>query len=398
MKASKLLPFLALFALLHSCKDEEFGDLTKPTLNVSDAQALTILEESSGGRTKADQPVLFKITSEGTIEVVKFVNKGGVEVNKSEAEIHFIERMMDLNRDYFLLSGFFVIGDSKRKLQSYTALLVRKSDGAVFDFGDDNISRNLSQFGDPVIKHDAQGNIYYVTTDADVYKLSLDNPDEIVKESYLPSGQKAWVSFAIDADGNCIYQYDDVRVKKISGGLAELRVEGETTRGYWIGSNGHIYLLTSAPDGLKKIHKISIINNEVLTENVWSANHVDLVNHAGEAMTYQVKAQNSVIFVSNEYAWEFFEDDNSVIRFASPPLGTQAMVAGGSHFYYIATGTNLFKVDVVTHEYTALIRSGEYEVYAMNVLDDDVLQFNGLRFRDGKKVFGEINSVQLKRG
>lgn len=394
MNLAKLLLFsLLTIGALVRCSDDDPRHVQKPSLDIGDAHSITVVEASTGGRLAQEEPRLFKITDNGAFEPVKFVDANGTEVDPSIAQIYYLDRMIDLTPGYLVLTGGIFVSGESGSLQDYKALLVRKSDGAVFDFGDDDILYDAKPYGDPTIKRDGDGNIYYATNDGDVYKVAIDNPDAISRVSYLPSGQKAWTSYAIDAHGNCVYEYLDLRLKKVSGGIAELRLPGSIVKGYWIGSNGVIYMLTADElDSRNKIYKISVINDEVLMESVWIADIDDVANYTREARAYQVKTQNSVIFLLDGSAWEFLEDQNSVVAFESPRLGEIAILVSSSHYYYIATGTDLYKVDFATREFARLIPAGEYEMYAINVDDNDLIQFNGLRYSDGKKVFGEISS------
>ena len=98
------------------------------------------------------------------------------------------------------------------------------------------------------------------------------------------------------------------------------------------------------------------------------------------------------IAFENGSHWEFFEDDNQVTNFELPDLSLTTKVVHSDDHYYLAEGTNLYKVSFADHSYSSLLTPGEYEVYTMSVDNDETLQISALRFSDGRKIIAGINA------
>jgi hypothetical protein len=114
---------------------------------------------------------------------------------------------------------------------------------------------------------------------------------------------------------------------------------------------------------------------------------------------YRIHTDRSTIFVSDQdpdESFEYFEDSKSIRGITLPFVKSGCTIAGASKFnYYITVDDNIYKVDISTHSYTKILSAGEFEIYSMTVNDDDVIQFSGLRFSDGKKILAEIKDGAL---
>lgn len=408
-------------ALIISCSEDEPGKTEvktypKAVLNIAHASSLAIVEEPSG-RVAENAANFYKITANGSFEEVKFVNPDGTDIDPTLASpVVKVEKIINLNASYLLLSGTFSVSDTLGHSQTYSSLLVRKNDGAIYNYESNDIALK-SRLGEGPLKYDASNNIYY-SNGTGVNKLTISDPSKISKIEYLPTGQKAEY-FDIDAKGICVYKYgessgvtnsngtNDIRLKKLNGGIFEVKVEGRDNREFWLGSNGAIYFTTYTWSNgfIPAIHKINVNNNDISISNVWSSDNTSTYPGVGKMFrttsqgAYKILKGNSVLFIdtyqssygSDNSSWEFFEDTNEVVNISLPRMEQESIIISSSQFYYIATGTDLYKVNINTHQYTKLLNSGEYEVYAINVDDNDNIQFSGLRFDDGKKIFAKIN-------
>ena len=373
----------------------------KKVLNISDAKSLVVIEQSTTNKSLANETNLFKVLSDGTFVPLNFTNEDG-----SGATAPIVSTVQNLNSAYILLSGVFNISDKK-----YTSILVRKSDGAIYDASSINFSFGSRKLGEILPKNDSEGNIYYYKGYNSIGKLSLNNPDDINVLDYLPSGQSA-MAFEVDSKGNCMYQYDisngndkyGIRIRKANGGIYEVKVEGKYNREFWLGNNGNFYFITYTFDnGYKpQINKINIDGDNISTTMVWSVKGNAPYADVGEMFrtsnqgSYLIKKEKSIVFIDTYYNWgvmnwEFFEDDNSIKPINLPHIEQGAKIVTSKENYYIATKTELYKVNLNTHEYTKLLNSGEYEVYTLNVDNNDTVQFSALRLKDGKKIFAEIS-------
>ena len=381
----------------------------KIVLNISDAKSLVILEKSPSGKNLATETNLFKITADGKYLPVNFTNKDGLTTSTNP----IVTSAKNLNSTYVLLTGDFNYPNEKGELVHYTNILVRKTDGAIYNFGSDNVL-STNGLGDNSIKNDALGNIYY-RYGGKVNKLTLSNPENIQKIDYLPSGQTP-SAFEVDPNGNCIYRYgqskgvtgsngtNDIRIRKANGGIYEVKIEGRDNKEFWLGNNGKFYFITYTWNNnyFPKIHQINIDRDNISTKVVWSPSGPESYDGVGHMFlsssqgSYIIKKEKSVVFIDTYYSWgnmdwEFFEDNNSVENIQLPRVEEGAKIVYSKENYYIATKTDLYNTNLRTHVYSKLLNSGEYEVYTISVDADDKLQFSALRLKDGKKIFAEIS-------
>ena len=416
MKNSILALSLLIFTIfIFSCsKDDTLNKQTFPraVLNISDAKSLAVLETLQAKNQFSTQKNLYKLTVNGSFEEVKFINTDGTDIDPSlSTPVIDVNQISNLNSTYLLLSGSFSVSDTLGNNQSYTSILVRKSDGAIFNFEENDINLYRHKMGEKPFKYDSSKNIYY-SNGTGVSKLKIDNHNGISKQDFLSTGQEAEY-FDITPDGTGIYKYgessgtqgngtDDLRIRKLNGGIFEVKVAGRDNKDFWIGSNGSIYFVTYTWSNgyLPKIHKILVNNNNISVVDVWSSNNTNDYPGVGSMFRtssqgfHKIQKENSILFIDTYffgYSWEFFEANNLVKNIELPKVEQGSIIVNSKSYYYIASGTDLFKINLTTHEPVSLINSGEYEIYSMNVDTYDNLQFSGLRFSDGKKVFGEIN-------
>lgn len=420
MKKTLLTLCSFIFLSSISCssdKDEETikkdENVTQPqnqkiVLNISDAKSLVVLEQSSTGKNLTTETNLFKITADGKYLPVNFTNADNSTTTSSKPIVRSIK---NLNSSYVLLSGEFNYPNEKGELVRYTSILVRKTDGAIYNFSSVNSSFESAKLGEILPKTDSEGNLYYYKGSKSIGKLSLSNPDNINVIDYLPSGQTP-MFFEIDPKGNCMYQYDmsngldkyGLRIKKANGGIYEVKIEGRENKEFWLGNNGKFYFITYTwNEGyIPKIHKIDIDGDNITTSVVWPLKGSPIPEGVGQMFrtssqgSFMIKKENSVVFIDTYFSrgnmnWEFFESNNSVESIELPHIEQGAKIVYSKENYYIATKTDLYKVNLDTHDYTKLLNSGEYEVYTISVDADDKLQFSALRLKDGKKIFAEIS-------
>jgi hypothetical protein len=410
-KLTSLASIALACVTLVNCTEDPEGKKSyqKAVLNIRDASSLVVLEASTGGRLKEGGSNFYKITTSGSMEEVKFVNADGTDMdpNVSSPTVDVTD-VIDLNDSFLLLSGSFFVWDTLGNAQYYTALLVRKTDGAIFDFVENDIVVQKTKPGDKTAKSDNNGNIYY-PNQTGITKLSVANPESITKEEFLPTGQVAEF-FDITPQGVAVYKYgegagvtqsngtDNIRLKKVNGGVFEIKVTGRDNNEFWLGTNGQIYFITYTwNNGYEPaIHKVVMNGDDPVIQNVWSDNTFSYpgVGHMLRAFSFgahKIDKENSVLFIGGQgYSWEFNEATNTVTNIDLPAIEDGNIIVHSDDYYYIATGTELYKVDLDTHAYSSLLNSGDYEVYSMTVDENDNLQFSGLRFVDGKKIFAEI--------
>jgi len=378
----------------------------KAVLDISDAASLVGLENVAGGRVASEKSNLFKITDDGKFEMVAFVYPDGspldstVTVNVTPSLTVF--QLYHVNPDYLLLTGQFVFPDTLGGSKQTDIILARKSDGAIFGF--ERGLNLVNQYGVRAFKHDAVGNVYFMTSDNNVAKLSLDNPDQLTRIPYLATGQQA-IKFEILPDGTCLYEkggYPMVfRVRKLNGGIFDfVPPDDQVNAAIWTGSDNQVYCSTYSYERAM-IYKVTTNNNDVVIDTVAVTDDHQIVIGITNMHNrhYRIHTDRSTIFVSDQdpdESFEFFEDDKSIRGITLPFVKSGCTIAGASKFnYYITVDDNIYKVDISTHAYTKILSAGEFEIYSMTVNDDDVVQFSGLRFSDGKKILAEIKNGTL---
>jgi len=413
----KTVCFMSLIVLilaftLHACKKEEISNRKMPVLSIVDAESLVALEILP---QKVSSSNFYKITVDGDLEEVKFVNPDGSDLGEDEAKTSIeVNHIYNVNKDYLVLSGNFSIIDTNDIVQVYDALLVRKNDGAIFDFGE--LDKRFVRFDEDVFQSDNYGAIYYPvisTTNPDhntVNKIDVSNPQSLLKSEYLYPGQ-AMQTFGISQAGDCIYGgvnlTNSYRVRKAAGGVVDLTNGEEDIMGFWIGSIGDIFINTYSSNNTGQStwnsSRISVLspNNNFDPIRVWS-DSTDQYFPWGLApgeyyRHYKIRKPNSIVFVgmdSDNNSWEFFENTSTVTSINMPDYNGKnvSSICYSDNYYYLANGSSLFKVSLSDHTYQDLFVTVQYDVYAMNVSSNDVLQFSGMRFSDGKKVFCEISA------
>jgi hypothetical protein len=417
---SKLFYILILIVITFGCgKDAVDTKRSVPVLNIIDAESLVILgSDLKSGNT--EEKNLYKITSDGSLEEVKFVNSDGSELDEGATQASIkVEEIFKMNDAYICLVGNFTVWDTLDNFQYYNTLLVRKDDGAIFDFGNEDDSYSelinakfLTKHDENLFQTDQGGNLYYPNGNGSmIYKLDISDPNSLIRTEYLPSGQKARY-FAIDKDGNCIYHlYSDetLRVKKQDGGIFDINMEDVDFGDFWIGNSGEIYftshnywqendavgtILISKLDNSNGLDIVTVWQH--ISDYNYETKYMGVVNY--DEYFFKIKKQNSIIFINaifsanDRYHWEFFENNNTVTPFELPNIKNNPIIISSPQYYYIASGTDLLKISLENHAYQNLLTPGEYEVYSMTVSNDDIIQFSGMRFLDGKKIFGEINA------
>ena len=363
-------------------------------MDIMGAEHLAVTEDHQSGRVAETVTNFYKVTADGSLEAIKYVYPdGGVADSTAYNNVQVsVSQVYNLTEEYVLLYGFFIWPDTLGKPSYYNSILVRKADGVMYDFGVDNKITRSDYRGDDAVKKDAVGNIY-VFLNGDVSKLQLDDSELISITSLLPSGQYAR-HFEISYDGLLMYEYgqtyNDFRIKKPDGGIYKVDLAGRVNRSFWRGINGALYLLTANDFGTA-IHKITLVEGEITINDVWAGNeNIGWYGYSNE----KIVMESSILFINPEIpqsSWEFSEVDNSVRKIDLPFAEYNSKLIHSDNYYYIATSDALYKIDKSNHSYTTLLAPNMYEVYAMSVDNNDKVRFSGLRFKDGRKVFAEID-------
>lgn len=197
-------------------------------LDLSDADFL-VLKASDNLKSTRSAHELYKIKIEEdtiTEEKVSLLDALGNEIDSIFSDFS-VYKILELKEGLICLYGSFklYLDSSIVEPQVLSSLLVRTSDGALFDFNGHFPSDKSYYLNQNKIQSDKFGNVFYDAVNVNpgfpgvVYKLS-ETQNGFLQEQYLPSGEE-YFSFFIDLEGNCYYYtFPYTRVKKSEGGIA----------------------------------------------------------------------------------------------------------------------------------------------------------------------------------
>ncbi len=221
------------------------------SLNIADAKSLFIAKktgaakrrvvtaaDSTADTTITDTTTLFKITNNGYVVEVSYLDSAGDTLRTS------------VN----MPSGLFNVSDTwlTVSFEDNSTYLVRKSDGAAF-IGNElpsEANNNFSLAGD-AISQDNDGNFYYITgNNSELVKLTVSDPAHLTVTTCSASGDRV-ESFVGDKAGNLLYAGEDAgdnpvaryrhvtgEFENYSGGYFWTDIDGDSM--YYVGSDYRI--------------------------------------------------------------------------------------------------------------------------------------------------------------
>lgn len=388
----------ALFvaAMLFSCSKDEEGSpkiYQKIALDITDAQNLAVINpNSSFGRNGNDGSAsLYKLTTNGNFEAVSFINADGTSLDEGATDTQIeVNNIINLNSDFVVLGGYFKVYDTIGNTQEHYSLLVRKNDGAIFDFEVGNALSNANPDSRQFINSkpfdvDSNENIYFTGYSDEFYKLQLNSLPTPSYTNIGLSGQHISY-FDTDSQGNIYFNDGEgyLKVLKATGGV-EVISENDP-HFYWVGNNGQFYYCEGD-------------NGQFYMADGSTGNYSPTLLFTEYATTYyngqyfQVNKGNSSLFISVSYNsngrhYEFSETTNTISEI-DLPYNPEAIIQTAETLY-MYNGTNVYKMNLSDNSYD-MISSNAYEIYTMSLDQNDNLLFSGLRYSDGKKVIGEMS-------
>jgi hypothetical protein len=338
---------------------------------------------ASGESTK-----LFKITNEGYIQEVSYVdeNGNGLTYFQSPSNIY------NATDDYVIICF------------SDEGYLTRKSDGAAFILPSTSVPSHYSQTGSNFknikkIQTDSIGNIYYQEDDSSgssmVIRLDTTDPNNIIKTDYLPSLDTT-DSFVVSPEGHIIYDtytggQGITRIKKSNGGLYNLP---KPQIGFYIGLDGKIKLMD-----VQTVTSVTIDSafNVITTTTFYDGTPFN--DNYGDAPfsiegKFLLYFENKIFILGERRAYEIEGDNPREIKL---PI-TISDAAQSDSYYYVsgydtANQPALLKVDPITDVYQYIFQPNLYDVYQFNISNNDVVTFTALRMADGAKVVGTVSAT-----
>ena len=329
--------------------------LNSPTLkylDLSNAKSLYISGGSGTSANKADgisasasgpdHKKIFKITDDGYVEEVKYL-----DADKKEISIWNEPCVIEKINDDYIFVGFGYGGFSPNVgWDTVSSYIIRKLDGAAFDMKntgtatihDENSEtwKNASNF-----HTDKNNNMYYISCDQNFFhkivRVDLSGIASLAGTTVSPSTDDIYC-FDVDKDGNIIYYGYSVlvsnnkfkRIRKSNGGIKNISVRND----YWIGLDGCIYYNTNEGQV-----KVSIDAEGNLSESSYGTN-TDLFFFPHSS--YKLDLKNRIIIVYDGYINEVYNPSANPRRVSLAGISLEKIFAANSteNFYYIAGADN----------------------------------------------------------
>lgn len=358
-------------------------------LDIQNAKNLYIGTSNSGTRSAGDSATtqkLFKITEDGYVEEVKYLDE-----NKKEITISQQPAVIQTVNEEYIFVGF---GWSDSISTSY---LVRKTDGAVFD---------MTKAGNPEqiqnrdwIQTDRNNNMYYLTYISDTFsrkivKINL-NDSSLLGVTTVSASTDDVREFKVDWNGNVFY---NERIRKLNGSFENCEPNFSFSTS-WIGLDGNLYYL-SYNDGQYGTSNYSYAIKKMEIDNSYKINYEicgysDNITNLDAFAFPKTVVQDKLFFIGGSEIYEVI-NDGADIRKVDLNLDMYIIQSTSTeNFYYILGRDNnrntvIIKVDPKTDNYTLLLDQNNYEVFSFTASETDGITFNALRMSDGKKIIGQV--------
>lgn len=271
-----LLLLISVLILNSSCKKIITSENNRVArINIADAEFL-----ASVNHDLSDESHPVKIVKKSTgysSEAIKFLNTEG-DIIDDKFVSYDVWWIFNVSPDYICMFGEFnmAINEDSNNMETYTSILVRKSDGAIFNFNGHYLEGGSYYMGQTYPQKDIFDAIYY-SSDFEVYKLNVSDPGKLTQKKYLPDNQRT-DKFFIDGDGNCFYNGTDsyfTKIKKATGGIIVNNALVLTN--LWKGFNQKTYWLftdtiESSPANTQcSVSEVNIVGDQVSATMI--ANH-----------------------------------------------------------------------------------------------------------------------------
>ena len=197
------------------------GDRIKPrsvaSLNIEDADYLALKNSNTQSTGSSDWSNLYKLVKldDGLVtQVVRFRDNDNTPIDSVFTSIH-VDNIYPVSEEYICITGNFEIQvDSTIDKLVYTSLLVRISDGTIYDFNG-HIPGGY-YLGAKYLLKDNLDNRYYSYSSA-IYKLAGLSTSVITQETYVSSSQYRNGGFFISPAGDCFF--GNTKIKLSTGGI-----------------------------------------------------------------------------------------------------------------------------------------------------------------------------------
>ena len=380
-----LLAIMLAFGFLGCDNGTGNGNVVLSKMNITDATNIFIAPASAtagrSARNSSSGNKLFKITEDGYVQEVTYVDEGGNPVSSTLSPTSLII----LSNDYLIVSFGY-----------NNNYLVNSNTGACYIYTNDlpNPNQNKTYYMGEYIGLDKSGNIYFISSpsggNGPVRKLSISNVNN-VNISTVSAPNDSVMYFGVDEDGNIGYEAFDSGNNKVlrywnSAGLHVL--PGNTNHSFttfWAGFNGKLFYYNCTNLGNSRIKEISPSPYSVIDygTNDWGG-----VFNMGIGMAGLLKINNAnrIIAYNQTGLLELYnEQENKATGIPISTFGLASIKFGiaSNDYYYLAgisSGTPksvLVRINPLNNNYITLIDGG-YDIYKMTVGNDNVVTFNAL--------------------
>lgn len=393
----------------HESDDRPAGFDALKYLDIADAKTLYISSADAASRSARNASTsqkMFKITEDGYVEEVKYLDE-----NKNEISVEQQPAVIQPVNDDYIFVGF---GWSGYVESSY---LVRKSDGAIFDMttvgnpvGNDVNGGNYGNA--PMFITDKNNNLYYLTynyTDSSskIIKVNLNDTTSLSAATVSASTDEV-TCFDVDWNGNVIYFGGmNERIRKTNGSFENFASDvGFAST--WLGLDGNFYC-KSYTDSKEEYNGIDGFDQyfavkRITIDDSFKVNYEFCGYDTDAYLTFdrgyygRFVVKDKLLFIGSDIL-EVDGDGTSINmkKITLDGLNMQSLwdVTSTENFYYIfGTDTTaqkfLIRVDPTDHSYINILPGDDYDVFSFTASETDGITFNALRMSDGKKVSGQV--------
>lgn len=357
-------------------------------IDIVDAKALLVIPRNSYmNRSITSNKKFAKMLSDGSIYEVKVKNSNG-----DKLEVASPSQIYDVNAEYVIL------------IIENNPYLVSKINGSAFDLSPmgslEMLRANVGHNGEvrESIFSDNSNNIYYLNGGAvkkiDISDLNVITGKKITPDIYSISSTD---DFVVDNDGNVFFSYDDNKNTGLS--YAKIRTANNALKNVFTGSYSgeHITISFRGLDGniyfasRKGSYKVLIDTQSNINFEDYNVSGVNMKSQYIRWLYFPDRI--SVIFDEKKY--EVF-NKSGVCRNSEnfdflKKGGFKLLAYNARNYYVVTTDGRILRVDLDTDYPTVLLNNSDYEFYKIEVTDNNLIIFNGLRLSDSKKVLGTIS-------
>lgn len=398
---------LAALVLLTGCDGGyvDYGDVS--ALLITDAESLYLAPKpktEEAAARDAEGNVMFKITKEGIVIEVTFTNdKGETESTEKLKPI----ALYHANDDYFI-----VVYDIYDQYGNNVSHLVSKTTGAVYSldnvgYPEPYLNESERMFANSsLVLSDGKNNIYFKTyfynsdnpdKSYELYRIDVSNPEKVFAQP-LTAPNDYVNTFAVDAAGNVVYNYNDIN----SNNGVRLVFSG----GGFASSENIPYTVWTAPDG-KLYYLGDQVYDETAGEYGYPIYRLDIEGQKvteteyGKANGYFSAYYDSYYLTSGDRAY-ILDDNGRLAEVYNPEgrpnvttldyklTGNAVDVSEDGGLVYVTGQREVVCIDLNAKTWRYLYQSDEYEIYEATYSGQGVT-VNAMRFRDGRIIMGKID-------